>query len=147
MSKIEQDVEQYNRNRDVSDWKTEAMKEHDGRPGRAEDKEAIEWCEGKYPEMTTEYKRTSDLQYVTFCKKHRNYGCGNINVGTSLETAEDVKLALTGLWFRMNDKVQRLKQLVVMGEPDVVGEALEDTYQDLSVYGIIAQLVQKKRFK
>ena len=47
----------------------------------------------------------------------------------------------------MNDKVQRLKQLVVMGEPDVVGEAIEDTYQDLSVYGIIAQLVQKKRFK
>ena len=34
---------------------TEAMKEHDGRPGRAEDKEAIEWCEGKYPEMTAVY--------------------------------------------------------------------------------------------
>tara|TARA_R100000541_G_scaffold58499_1_gene69848 strand:+ start:561 stop:908 length:348 start_codon:yes stop_codon:yes gene_type:complete len=112
-----------------------------------EDQDSIDWCEGKYHAMTTEYKKIQEQQYITFCKKHRNYGCGNINVGTDLTTNEDVKLALTGLWFRMNDKVQRLKQLVVMGEPDVVGEAIEDTYQDLSVYGIIAQLVQKKRFK
>ena len=48
---------------------------------------------------------------------------------------------LTGLWFRMNDKVQRLKQLVVLGKKDNVGEKSEDTFQDLSVYGIIAQLV------
>jgi hypothetical protein len=47
----------------------------------------------------------------------------------------------------MNDKIQRLKQLVVLGEPDVVGEAIEDTFQDLSVYGIIAQIVQVKKFK
>jgi hypothetical protein len=121
--------------------------EHDARPDRKLDAESIAWCEDKYPAMTAEYKRISDSQYATFCKKHRNYGCGNINVGTNLETEGDVKLALTGLWFRMNDKVQRLKQLVVIGEPDMVGEAIEDTYQDLSVYGIIAQLVQQKRFK
>ena len=59
----------------------------------------------------------------------------------------DVKLALTGLWFRLNDKVQRLKNLVVLGEPDTVGESLTDTFQDLSVYGIIAQIVQQKKFK
>ena len=86
-------------------------------------------------------------QYVMFCKKHRNYGTGNINVGTNLETDNDVKLSLTGLWFRLNDKVQRLKQLVVLGEPDTVGETSEDTFQDLSVYGIIAQIVSKKKFK
>ena len=82
-----------------------------------------------------------------FCKKHRNYGTGNINVGTNLETDSDVKLALTGLWFRLNDKIQRLKQLVVNGEPDTVGESAKDTYQDLSVYGIIAQIVSQKKFK
>ena len=111
------------------------------------DNEAVKWCEDKYPEMTQEYKKIMMEQYIMFCKKHRNYGTGNINVGTNLETDNDVKLALTGLWFRLNDKIQRLKQLVVMGEPDTVGESVKDTYQDLSVYGIIAQIVSQKKFK
>jgi len=112
-----------------------------------EDNESVEWCEKSYPELTTEYKKIMMEQYVLFCKKHRNYGTGNINVGTNLETDGDVKLALTGLWFRMNDKIQRLKNLVVLGEPDTVGESAKDTYQDLSVYGIIAQIVSQKKFK
>ena len=111
------------------------------------DNEAVEWCEKEYSELTTEYKRIMMEQYVLFCKKHRNYGTGNINVGTNLNTDNDVKLALTGLWFRLNDKIQRLKQLVINGEPDTVGETSEDTFQDLSVYGIIAQIVSKKKFK
>ena len=112
-----------------------------------EDNKAVEWCEKNYPEMTTEYKKIMMNQYIIFCKKHRNYGTGNINVGTNLETDGDVKLALTGLWFRLNDKIQRLKNLVVLGEPDTVGEAIDDTFQDLSVYGIIAQIVKQKKFK
>jgi hypothetical protein len=112
-----------------------------------EDNQAVEWCEKEYPELTQEYKKIMMEQYVLFCKKHRNYGCGNINVGTNLETDGDVKLALTGLWFRLNDKIQRLKNLVVLGEPDTVGEALDDTFQDLSIYGIIAQIVKQKKFK
>ena len=112
-----------------------------------EDNEAVDWCETSYPELTQEYKKIMMNQYVLFCKKHRNYGTGNINVGTNLDTDGDVKLALTGLWFRMNDKIQRLKQLVINGEPDTVGESSLDTYQDLSVYGIIAQIVSQKKFK
>ena len=111
------------------------------------DEEAIEWCEKSYPELCTEYKKIMMEQYIMFCKKHRNYGTGNINVGTNLETDNDVKLALTGLLFRLNDKIQRLKQLVVLGEPDTVGESIQDTFQDMSIYGIIAQLVQQKKFK
>ena len=112
-----------------------------------EDNKAVEWCETEYPELTTEYKKIMMEQYVLFCKKHRNYGTSNINVGTNLETDKDVKLSLTGLWFRLNDKIQRLKQLVIQNEPDTVGESITDTFQDLSVYGIIAQLVNKKKFK
>ena len=112
-----------------------------------EDNKAVEWCEKNYQDMTTEYKKIMMEQYVLFCKKHRNYGTGNINVGTNLDTDGDVKLALTGLWFRMNDKIQRLRQLVINGEPDTVGESSIDTYQDLSVYGIIAQIVSQKKFK
>ena len=112
-----------------------------------EDNKTVEWCETNYPEMTTEYKKIMMEQYIMFCKKHRNYGTGNINVGTNLESNNDVKLALTGLWFRLNDKIQRLKNLVILGEPDTVGESLIDTFQDLSIYGIIAQIVQHKKFK
>ena len=112
-----------------------------------EDIEAVEWCEKNHNELCTEYKKIMMEQYILFCKKHRNYGTGNINVGTNLDTDNDVKLALTGLWFRLNDKIQRLKQLVVLGEPDTVGESVQDTFQDMSVYGIIAQIVQQKKFK
>jgi len=112
-----------------------------------EDDTAVKWCEEKYPEITVEYKRIMMEQYILFCKKHRNYGTANINVGTNLETPADIKLSLTGLWFRVNDKIQRLKNLVVLGEPDTVGESIEDTLQDLSVYGIIAQIVQQGKFK
>ena len=112
-----------------------------------EDDSAVKWCEEKYPELAVEYKKIMMEQYILFCKKHRNYGTSNINVGTNLETEADIKLSLTGLWFRMNDKIQRLKQLVVNGEPDTVGESSLDTFQDLSVYGIIAQIVSQKKFK
>ncbi len=112
-----------------------------------EDEAAVKWCEEKYPELSGEFKKIMMEQYVLFCKKHRNYGCSNITVGTNLETDDDVKLSLTGLWFRMNDKIQRLKNLVVLGEPDTVGEAIEDTFQDMSVYGIIGQIVMEKKFK
>jgi hypothetical protein len=96
--------------------------------------------------MMDEFKKIQSEMYETFCKKQRNYGPGNISVGTSLQTKEDVKLSLTGLWFRINDKVQRLKQLVVLGQPDEVGESIQDTYEDLSVYGVIAQLVQRGKW-
>src|SRR5210317_1896018 len=107
---------------------------------------AVEYCERMYPQTTEEFKKILDEMYLTFCKKQRNYGPGNISVGTSLQTEEDVKLALTGLFFRKNDKIQRIKQLVVLGQPDEVGEAIQDTYEDLSVYGIISQLVQRDKW-
>jgi hypothetical protein len=119
-------------------------KQHTSNPNETES--AVEYCERMYPQTTEEFKKILDEMYITFCKKQRNYGPGNISVGTPLETKEDVKLSLTGLWFRINDKVQRLKQLVVLGQPDEVGESVMDTYQDLSVYGVIAQLVQRGKW-
>lgn len=111
-----------------------------------EELSAVEYCEQMYPQMTEEFKKILNEMYETFCKKQRNYGPSNISVGTALESKDDVKLALTGLWFRKNDKIQRLKQLVVLGQPDEVGESISDTYEDLSVYGIIAQLVQRGKW-
>ena len=106
----------------------------------------IKEIEEKYPEMTREFKRIMRDQYETFCKKQSNYGPDNIALGKDLSKEEDRKLSQMGLWFRMNDKIQRLKQLVVLGKQDNVGEAVEDTFQDLSVYGIICQLVSRGKW-
>ena len=108
--------------------------------------DVVNQIEQEYPEMTVEYKKIMYEQYETFCLKQSNYGPHNISVGTSLSTPDEVKLSLTGLWFRINDKIQRLKQLIVLGKQDNVGESVADTYQDLSVYGIIAQLVQRGKW-
>ena len=41
---------------------------------------------------------------------------------------------------------KKQRQLVVKGQPDEVGEAIEDTYQDLSVYGVISQIVTRNKW-
>lgn len=115
-------------------------------PTSTEVESALEYCERVYPQTCEEFKIILDEMYQTFCKKQRNYGPGNISVGTSLETKEDIKLSLTGLWFRKTDKINRLKQLVVIGQPDEVGESIDDTYQDLAVYSIISQLVTRSKW-
>lgn len=106
----------------------------------------IKEIEKKYPEMTDEFKRIMWTQYELFCLKQSNYGPDNISVGTDLKTHADIKLAMQGLWFRMNDKVQRLKQLVVLNKIDLVAESVQDTLSDLSVYGIIGQIVKNKKW-
>ena len=108
--------------------------------------EAVKYCEKHYPQTCETFKQVMAIQYVLFCKKQKNYGPGNISVGTDLKSDGDVKLSLTGLWFRINDKIQRLKQLIILGHKDSVGESELDTFQDLSVYGIIAQIVSAKKW-
>ena len=112
-----------------------------------EDDAAVKWCEEKYPELAAEYKKIMMEQYILFCKKHRNYGTSNINVGTNLETKADIKLSLTGLWFRMNDKIQRLKTLLMGNRGNAVeGEPMEDAYLDVSNYGIMATIVKNGKW-
>ena len=104
---------------------------------------AVEYCEEKYPQTTQEFKNILDEMYETFV---RNKGIrSGISVGTPLETEDDIVIPY--IWFRKNDKIQRLLQLVVKGQPDEVGENIQDTYEDLSVYGVISQIVQRKNTK
>ena len=103
-------------------------------------------CEKLYPETTTEFKKIMGEEYALFCKKQLNYGPENISVGTKLSNPDEVKVSLTGIWFRVNDKIQRLKQLVLLGKQDHVGESIQDSFIDLSVYGIIAQIVSRGKW-
>lgn len=111
-----------------------------------EKSEAVLECEKIYPETTKEFKKILNEQYELFCKKQLNYGPENISVGTKLSNPEEIKVSLTGIWFRVNDKVQRLKQLVLLSKKDMVGESIDDSFVDMSVYGIIAQIVSRGKW-
>ena len=107
----------------------------------------VEQMEREWPERTTEFKRLQKEQYELFCRKQHDYGPGNISVGTQLQTSDEIHLSLTGLWFRMNDKIQRLKTLLMnKRESAVVGEPLEDAYLDVSNYGIMATIVKNGKW-
>ena len=107
----------------------------------------VEQMEKEWPEMTKEFRRLQREQYELFLKKQHDYGPGNISVGTQLQTEEEVHLALTGLWFRMNDKIQRLKTLLMGKRGNAVeGEPMEDAYLDVSNYGIMATIVKNGKW-
>ena len=101
-----------------------------------------------YPEIAKEYEKLSQEQQNLFAGKMLDYGKGNISVGSNLENEEETHVAMTGLWFRINDKINRLKQLVLLRkEANVKTESIRDTFQDLSIYGIIAQIVSNGKWK
>ena len=102
----------------------------------------VSMMEEEWPQMTAEFRRLQREQYELFLYKQHDYGPGNISVGSQLQTPEEVKLSLTGLWFRMNDKIQRLKTLLMGGrEAAVNGEPMEDAFLDVSNYGIMLSLI------
>ena len=114
---------------------------------RSKTDNVITQMEKEWPEMTAEFRRLQREQYELFLHKQHDYGPGNISGGTMLQTPEEVKLSLTGLWFRMNDKLQRVKTLLMHGrESAVKDEPLEDAYLDVSNYGIMATIVKNGKW-
>ena len=113
----------------------------------SEDYDVIEKMEEEWPEMTKEFKKIQREQYELFLHKQHDYGPGNISVGTQLQTPDEIHLSLTGLWFRMNDKIQRLKTLLMGNRGNAVeGEPMEDAYLDVSNYGIMATIVKNGKW-
>ena len=108
--------------------------------------DAIKYIEKEYPETAKEFQKIQFEQWSTFCKKQMDYGPSNIAMGTSLKTKEDRRLSLIGLIVRINDKIQRLMNLVVKHNRDAQNEPVMDAFKDLSVYGIIAQIVDNGKW-
>ena len=106
----------------------------------------VTMMEKEWPVMTAEFRRLQREQYELFLKKQHDYGPGNISVGTMLQTEEEIQLSLTGLWFRMNDKIQRLKNMLMSKRESAVDERMEDAYLDVSNYGIMATIVKNGKW-
>jgi hypothetical protein len=71
-----------------------------------------------------------------FIKKHKDYGKGNI-----LDTGE------LGILFRISDKVNRLKHLLNNCKNKPENETIDDNWEDIAVYAVIALLYRKGWFK
>ena len=107
--------------------------------------ELIKKMENTYPNMTSEFRKICVEQYITFLKKQNDYGPANIAMNTHLENEQDLKLSMTGLTVRMNDKMSRLINLILKkNKPQ--NESIEDTFMDLSVYGKIALVVMRGKW-
>jgi hypothetical protein len=112
----------------------------------SKDSSAIKYIEKTYPETAKEFQRLQYEQWELFCKKQMDYGPSNIAMGTSLNTDEEKRLSLTGLIVRINDKVQRLINLVVRNNREAQNEPTIDAFKDLACYGIIAQIVDSGKW-
>ena len=106
----------------------------------------VSYIEKNYPETAKEFQRLQYEQWELFCKKQMDYGPSNIAMGTSLNTSEEKRLSLIGLIVRINDKVQRLINLVVKNNREAQNEPTIDAFKDLACYGIIAQIVKNGKW-
>jgi len=100
----------------------------------------------EYPTIYEGYQSIIDEQFELFAKKHLDYGMHNVSAGTNLDTKDEVEFAMTGLWYRLSDKINRWKNMIISGRK-AQNETLIDTFQDITNYGIIAQLVSRGLWK
>jgi len=101
----------------------------------------------KFPVISEEFVKVQKEQLELFSKKMMDYGLGNIALGGDLENKDDVNYALQGIQIRINDKINRLKNLLKNGKSYVENESIEDTLIDISNYGIIGLLLGRKKWK
>ena len=112
-----------------------------------ENTDVISYMEDKYPEMTSEFQKIQREQYELFLHKQHDYGPQNIAVGQMLVDEGEKRLSLMGIWFRINDKVERIKTILMRGDNgSLEGEGLVDSYSDISNYGVMAQVVARGKW-
>ena len=107
---------------------------------------AREILKEEYPTIYNGYRDIVEEQFELFARKHLDYGMHNVSAGTNLDTADEVEFAMTGLWYRLSDKINRWKNMIISGRK-AQNETIIDTFQDITNYGIIAQLVKRGMWK
>jgi len=90
----------------------------------------------KQPETLDEaFAQVNDELLQMFLKKHKDYGKGNI-----------LSVREMGIIFRMAEKVERLKNLLMKGEAPA-NESIDETLIDIGVYANIALLLRRGQFE
>ena len=101
--------------------------------------------EEKYPEASAEYKKITKNLYKTLCKKALDYGPENITLNLDISKEENKKMSLLGLWFRTNDKINRVKNILLSGKKPN-NESIEDSWLDMANYAIISLMVNRNKW-
>ena len=81
------------------------------------------------------FANVNDELLQMFLKKHKDYGKGNI-----------LSVRELGIVFRMSEKAERLKHLLMKGE-DPANESIDETLIDIAVYANIALLLRRGHFE
>jgi hypothetical protein len=109
--------------------------------------DAIKYVEKNFPETCKEFQRIQVELYETFCKKQFDYGPGNISLGSDLVKQEDRFAAVSAIVVRLNDKIQRLINLVLKKKAmHSVNEPVMDAFRDSAVYCVIAEIVNNNKW-
>lgn len=111
-----------------------------------EDIKSITKFKQEYPILSKEFQKVQLEQLALTSRKMLDYGKGNITLGGDMSKEEDRHYSLLGIQIRLNDKINRLKQLLKNKKNYVEGESIEDTFIDIANYGILAMLVGRKKW-
>ena len=146
---------EHNFEKDKPDPKKEYMEKISGNVGigtnapsvkQGKRKYVIEQMYKEYPETMDAFVKIQDTEFSLFASKQSDYGPGNIGMNGNLS------LSLLALGVRMNDKVQRILHILNIQRDsrknvwETKNEPLEDSFKDISVYGIIGQIVMDDKW-
>lgn len=82
------------------------------------------------------FQKICDELLATFIQKHRDYGKGNIQSIKEL-----------GIAFRLSEKIERLKNLLMNPSQTPVNESISDNIKDVAVYAIIMEMFRRGEFQ
>lgn len=108
--------------------------------------DVVEQMWKEYPKTMKAFGEIQREEYELFSFKQADYGPGNIGMNGNLN------LSLLALGIRMNDKVQRILHILNKQRDsrrnvwETNNEPLEDSFKDISVYGIIGQIVMDDKW-
>ena len=97
--------------------------------------------------LADNFRHIQDEQFMLFLQKNLDYGSKNITAGLNLDSPEEIKFVLNGLWYRISDKVNRWRNLLMKDEAEVQDELLLDIFQDIANYACISSLVARGLWK
>jgi len=109
--------------------------------------ELVRRCEEKHPVTCKRFKELQVEDYKLFCKKQLDYGSDNVTQGEDISTEDGNLWSLININGRCVEKVMRLKNLLRAQakegrEPN--NESIDDSFQDLSNYSLIARLIKEE---
>ena len=82
------------------------------------------------------FQKICDELLATFVQKHKDYGKGNI-----------LSIKELGITFRLAEKIERLKNLLMNPGVDPVNESIADNIKDIAVYAIVMEMYRRGEFQ